>query len=257
MKQFTVVLAFLMMIGSQAAAASEDGSSSNGHLQYVCNGETHIITSTEEGWTSLSHPDFTVITTYDGFMLTDRETGIERSLGKSTSGTDVMYVYHADGMKRYDCVSTQDETLPANIMGKAGFVIRGIYLGMPVEEFRTSFDKEGYTCGWNAYMFDCKKRNSIEEWARIVVNKDDLVVGFTLRCGTTNSCSFKLDEIVSLLKDAGRFPKNTIELKPQHLLENERLFSTPTGHMFISCRPYGSYDHCEIKVGDQILHPKF
>ncbi|MDB9944666.1 hypothetical protein OAE27_00860 [bacterium] len=107
MKQFTVVLAFLMMIGSQATAANEDGSSSNGYLQYVCNGETHIITSTEEGWASLSNPDVTVTTTYDGFWLTDRETGLERSLGKSASAADVMYVYYADGTKRYDCVSTR------------------------------------------------------------------------------------------------------------------------------------------------------
>ena len=107
MKQFTVVLAFLMMIGSQATAASEDGSSSNGHLQYVCNGETHIITSTDEGWASLSNPDVTVTTTYDGFMLTDRETGIDKSLGKLASGADVMYVYHADGTKRYDCAFTR------------------------------------------------------------------------------------------------------------------------------------------------------
>ena len=106
-KHLSVILSFLITIGSQATAASEDGSSSNGYLQYVCNGETHIITDTEEGWASLSHPDITVITTYNGFMLTDRETGIERSLGKSTSGADVMYVYHADGTKRYDCIFTR------------------------------------------------------------------------------------------------------------------------------------------------------
>ena len=107
MKQFTVVIVSLMMIGSQATAANEDGSSSKGYLQYVCNGETHIITSTDEGWASLSNPDVTVTTTYDGFMLTDRETGIDKSLGKSTSGADVMYVYHADGTKRYDCIFTR------------------------------------------------------------------------------------------------------------------------------------------------------
>ena len=107
MKQFTVVLAFLMMIGSQATAANEDGSSSNGYLKYVCNGETHIIVSTEAGWAAPSRPNVTVETTYDGFMLTDRETGLERSLGKSASGANFMYVYHADGTKRYDCFSTR------------------------------------------------------------------------------------------------------------------------------------------------------
>ena len=107
MKQFTVVLAFLMMIGSQATAANEDGSSSNGYLQYVCNGETHIINSAEEGWASLSNPDVTVTTTYDGFWLEDNDTGIDKSFGKSTSGADVMYVYYADGTKRYDCIFTR------------------------------------------------------------------------------------------------------------------------------------------------------
>ena len=107
MKQFTVVLAFLMMIGSQAIAASEDGSSSKGYRQYVCNGETHIITDTEEGWASLSNPDVTVTTTYDGFWLEDNDTGIDKSLGQSTSGADVMYVYYADGTKRYDCIFTR------------------------------------------------------------------------------------------------------------------------------------------------------
>ena len=107
MKQFTVVLAFLMMIGSQATAANEDGSSSNGYLQYVCNGETHTITSTDEGWASLSNPDVTVTTTHNGFWLEDNDTGIDKSLGQSTSGADVMYVYYADGTKRYDCVITR------------------------------------------------------------------------------------------------------------------------------------------------------
>jgi hypothetical protein len=107
MKHFTLLIALQITIGSQATAASEDGSSSNGYLQYVCNGETHMIASTEKGWASLSHPDITVITTYDGFMLTDRETGIERSLGKSTSGANVMYVYYADGTKAYDCAFTR------------------------------------------------------------------------------------------------------------------------------------------------------
>ena len=107
MKQFTVVLAFLMMIGSQATAENEDGSSSNGYLQYVCNGETHIITATDEGWASLSNPDVTVTTTHNGFWLEDNDTGIDKALGLSASGADVMYVYYADGTKRYDCIFTR------------------------------------------------------------------------------------------------------------------------------------------------------
>ena len=106
-KHLTLLIAFLMTIGSQATAANEDGSSSKGYLQYVCNGETHIITNTEEGWASPSNPNVTVSTTYDGFWLTDSETGIERSIGKLASGAHVMYVYYADGTKRYDCVFTR------------------------------------------------------------------------------------------------------------------------------------------------------
>ena len=108
-KHLTLLIAFLMTIGSQATAANEGGPSSNGDLEYICNGETHIITSTDEGWASRSNPDITVTTTYDGFWLVDREAGLERSLGKSTSGADVMYVYYVDGTKRYDCVSTLDD----------------------------------------------------------------------------------------------------------------------------------------------------
>jgi hypothetical protein len=106
-KHLSVILSFLITIGSQATAASEDGSSSKGYLQYVCNGETHIITSTDEGWASLSNPDVTVTTTYDGFWLEDNDTGIDKSLGLSASGADVMYVYNADGTKRYDCIFTR------------------------------------------------------------------------------------------------------------------------------------------------------
>ena len=108
-KQITRLIALLIMASPQATAANEDGSSSNRYLKYVCNGETHIIASTDTGWTSLSHPkDVTVETTHDGFWLANRKTGIERSLGKSASGADVMYVYYADGTKRYACVYTRD-----------------------------------------------------------------------------------------------------------------------------------------------------
>ena len=107
MKHFTLLIALQITIGSQATAASEDGSSSNGYLQYVCNGETHIITATDEGWASLSNPDVTVTTTHNGFWLEDNDTGIDKALGLSASGADVMYVYYADGTKRYDCIFTR------------------------------------------------------------------------------------------------------------------------------------------------------
>ena len=107
MKHLTVFIAFLLTIGSQVTAANEDNSPSNGYLKYVCNAETYIIVSTEAGWASPSRPNVTVETTYDGFMLTDRETGLERSLGISGSVADVVYVYYTDGTKRYDCVFTR------------------------------------------------------------------------------------------------------------------------------------------------------
>ena len=53
----------------------------------------------------MEQPDVLVSTTYDGFMLVNRETGIEKSVGKSASGTDVMYVYHKNDTRRYDCVA--------------------------------------------------------------------------------------------------------------------------------------------------------
>ena len=106
-KNLTVLVAFLMTIGSQVSAANQDSSTPSRPINYLCNGETYIIISTEAGWVSLSHPYISVTTTYDGFMLTDRETGLERSLGKSASGADVMYVYYTDGTKQYDCVSTR------------------------------------------------------------------------------------------------------------------------------------------------------
>ena len=73
-------------------------------FKYVCNGETHIIVSTEAGWALLKQPNVEVSTTYDGFMLVNRETGIKKSLGKSSSGGDVMYIYHEENTKRYVCV---------------------------------------------------------------------------------------------------------------------------------------------------------
>ena len=114
MKRIAVLLAFLMTIGSQVTAANEDSAPSTGYLKYVCNGETHIIVSTEAGWASPSRPNVTVTTTYDGFWLVDREAGLERSLGKSTSGADVMYVYYADGTKRYDCFLVLETRKPTD-----------------------------------------------------------------------------------------------------------------------------------------------
>ena len=103
-KNLTVLIAFLMTIGSQVSAANQDSSTPSRPINYLCNGETYIIISTEAGWVSLSHPYISVTTTYDGFMLTDRETGVEQSLGKSVSGADVMYVYAENGTIVDDCV---------------------------------------------------------------------------------------------------------------------------------------------------------
>ena len=114
MKHIALLLGLAIAIASQTTAANEGGPSSNGDLEYICNGETHIITSTDEGWASRSNLDVTVTTTYDGFWLVDRETGLERSLGKSTSGADVMYVYYADGTKRYDCFLVLETRKPTD-----------------------------------------------------------------------------------------------------------------------------------------------
>ena len=103
MKHLTIPLAFLMTIGSQVSAANRDISTSSRPINYLCNGETYIIISTEAGWVSLNHPQITVTTTYDGFMLVDQKLGAKRSLGKLASGADVMYVYHENDTKRYDC----------------------------------------------------------------------------------------------------------------------------------------------------------
>ena len=77
-------------------------------LKYVCNGETYIIVLTETGWALLKQPDVEVSTTYDGFMLVNRETGLKKSLGTSASGADVMYVYHKNDTRRYDCVAIRE-----------------------------------------------------------------------------------------------------------------------------------------------------
>lgn len=92
----------------RGSANSQDISPLN-RLKYVCNGETHIIISTETGWTLLKQPDVEVSTTYDGFMLVNRETGLKKSLGTSASGADVMYVYHENDTRRYDCVAIRDQ----------------------------------------------------------------------------------------------------------------------------------------------------
>ena len=107
MKRLTITLAFLMTIGSQVSAANHVSSAPSRPINYLCNGETYIIISTEAGWVSLSHPYISVTTTYDGFMLIDQKSGAERSLGKLASGEDVMYVYHKNDTTRYNCVGSR------------------------------------------------------------------------------------------------------------------------------------------------------
>ncbi|MDB4842023.1 hypothetical protein OAH73_05590 [Planktomarina sp.] len=109
LKHLLISLAFLMTLSSPVSAEDVgDGSSSNGGLKFICDGITLIITSTEEGWALMSKPDVEIYTTYDGFMLIDHQTGISRSLGKS-SGADVMYVYYENGTEKYDCVVTREK----------------------------------------------------------------------------------------------------------------------------------------------------
>ena len=103
-KRITISLAFLMTLGSQATSGIEDGTLLKGQHIFVCDGETFTIVDTETGWGLLSEPDVEVSTTYDGFMLVDNKSGTERSLGKSVSGADVMYVYYKGGTKVYDCI---------------------------------------------------------------------------------------------------------------------------------------------------------
>jgi hypothetical protein len=107
-KHLTVPLAFLLTIGSQVSASNQDTATPSRPINYVCNWEAYIIISTEAGWVSLSHPHVTVTTTYDGFLLADHETGIERSIGKLASGAVVMYVYQENDIKRYGCVLIGD-----------------------------------------------------------------------------------------------------------------------------------------------------
>ena len=103
-KQLIKQLVLLITIGSQATANVEDTPSPNSSKSYVCDGKVYTIVDTETGWGLLNEPDVEVFTTYDGFMLTDRETGLQRSLGTSASGADVMYVYDANDAVVYDCV---------------------------------------------------------------------------------------------------------------------------------------------------------
>ena len=109
MKHLTVLIASLMMIGADVSTANQDSSPSNRPINYVCNGQTYIIVSTEAGWALLKQPDVEVSTTYDGFILVNRETGIEKTVGKSASGADVMYVYHENDTRRYDCVAIREQ----------------------------------------------------------------------------------------------------------------------------------------------------
>lgn len=108
-KHLTILIAFLMTIGSQVSAANHVSSAPSRPINYLCNGETYIIIFTEAGWVSLSHPYISVTTTYDGFMLIDQKSGAERSLGKLASGEDVMYVYHKNDTTRYKCVASRGQ----------------------------------------------------------------------------------------------------------------------------------------------------
>ena len=103
LRKLLILLVLLVAIGSQATANVEDGPWLNRQFGYVCDGQTFVLIKNKRGWGLLNEPDIDVSTTYDGFLLTDRETGLQRSLGTSASGADVMYVYYKSGTRRYDC----------------------------------------------------------------------------------------------------------------------------------------------------------
>ena len=144
------------------------------------------------------------------------------------------------------------------------FVIQGLYVGMSIDEFQTNFEGSGYTCKKKdttaMNYFDCERSDLKYHWARMFVDKDGLASGIYLKCGVTNSCKFNVDEIVTLLESAGKFPENTIEEKmEQRLQSHHRVFITPTSLMRIRCRSTDPYARCTIQFNGQgkYRYPKF
>lgn len=147
------------------------------------------------------------------------------------------------------------------------FVIRGLYVGMSIDEFQTNFEDSGYNCkkldSPPMVYFDCERSDLKHHRARMFVDKDGLASGFYLECGVTNSCKFNVDEIVSLLESAGKFPDNTIEEKREQYSESQivhyRVFITPTSLMGIDCYIVDPYDRCIIYFNGQgkSHYPKF
>ena len=102
-----VCLSLLLLLGlvSLAGAASNNelnGSNVAGYT-FICDGQTIIIYDTETGWALWGDSDVDVSTTYDGWMLTHKSTGIERSLSSTIGQQPVLYVYSDNDAKEFAC----------------------------------------------------------------------------------------------------------------------------------------------------------
>ena len=138
----------------------------------------------------------------------------------------------------------------------SGFVIRGLSIGMSIDEFRANLGGLGYDCakqkGGGHPRFYCIRGDGKFARAVMYVGQDGLATAYRLRCGVTNSCRFTVDEVVSLLRDAGRIPDNAIEIKEEQYSDSQvrhvRSFVTPIFKMNIHCKSYDPYDRCVIHV---------
>ena len=141
------------------------------------------------------------------------------------------------------------------------FTIRGLQLGMTIDQFRSTFENLGYKCkSVEEGYFDCEgpETDFKSNWARMFLDKKKRARALLIRCGVTESCHFKVDQIVSLLKISGRFPDNTIELEVEaDQAKYTKAFTTPSEYMSINCHWSLSFDHCYLLINTFSRYPKF
>jgi len=102
-----VCLSLLLLLGlvsfAGAASSNELNGSNLAGYTFICDGQTIIIYRTETGWALWGDTNVEVSTTYDGWMLTHKRTGIERSLSTNIGEQPVLYVYSDNDAKEFAC----------------------------------------------------------------------------------------------------------------------------------------------------------
>ena len=163
-------------------------------------------------------------------------------------------------LKRYALLFISGLFMSANsAFSTENFTIRGLQLGMTINQFRSTFENLGYKCksgGGATLICNGPKAKFRANSARMFYDQNNRATGLIINCGVTDSCQFNVDQIVSLLKLSGRFPEKVIEIiTDAEQINYERNFTTPQESMSIDC---GGLSHnCNIFINNISYYPKF